>query len=794
MASSSKWLRVAIGLLGTGCGAEGSSAPAAQAQASAETSATAKAPRDGQSEPSLTPASKPDPATAIPAGTRRHLDLLELAHLADVDQDGLFVDFGTPARMKYTVGHWRTGFGKDGNDGGATVTNVGASGQVFLPVEGDAARTFRFRLKPIGTKTLQVYLNGKALPTVRLEASSGYADYDVKAPAGVVRAGENQLLMRFGGTTKVGGEDVAAALDWIRVLPAAYVPPADAEASNAERAALPYYGKLVRDTSAASVTRRALTLRAPATLSYYVEIPKQASLSFRVAQVEATGARAKLSVRPEGGPAAPIFEQALDSQWRDKLVPLKKYAGQVVRLDFALEGTGRVAWADPALVVPEVEVASVQPAKSAIVLLIDTLPAHKLKAFNPRSRVETPVLDTFAKEGTVFVNAQSPENWTKPSVASIFTGLYPMTHGTKRGESRLPADVTTTSEVLQKSGFATATFLANGYVSDKFGFKQGWDHYTNYIRENKGTSAERVFREAGDWIEAHKDERFFVYIQTIDPHVPYDPPAEYLKRYQKRPYKGPVSPRKTPDQLEKAKRVPPKFTLDASDREYLEALYDGEVSYHDEYMGKFIERLKKLGLYDQVLFVVTADHGEEFYEHGSYGHGHSVYQELLHVPLMFRWPNIVPAGQRIEETVGTLDIAPTVLSALGAKIPEEMEAINRMEHIRGRIPALPAVGFSDFLDDKRVVRAGRFKLILSGLNATFFDLQTDAREAHPITPGSRPIALRYCRIMLGQFLGASDLGQWLAPNQRVRSRKPQHENTEIDAKTREGLKALGYAN
>jgi choline-sulfatase len=784
MLSSSKWLRVAIGLLGAGCGAQGSGVDAAQAQAPAE----------AQAEPALSPASKPDPAAAIPAGTRRHLDLLELAHLADVDQHGLFVDFGTPARMKYTVGHWRTGFGKDGVDAGATFTNVGASGQVFLPIEGNGARTFRFRLKPVGTKTLQVYLNGKALPSVRLQAGAGYADYDVNAPAGVVRAGENQLLLRFGGTTKVNGEDVAAALDWIRVLPDGYVAAPDPAAANAERAALPYYGNLVRDAAAGSDTRRAFTVRAPATMSYYVEVPKQASLSFRVAQVEGTGARARISVRPEAGAPAPIFEQALDSQWRDKVVALKKYAGQVVRLDFALEGSGAAAWADPAIVVPEVKVANIEPAKSAIVLLIDTLPAHKLRAYNPRSRVETPVLDTFAKEGTVFVSAQSPENWTKPSVASIFTGLYPMTHGTKRGESRLPADVTTTSEVLQKSGFATATFLANGYVSDKFGFKQGWDHYTNYIRENKGTSAERVFREAGDWIEANKDKRFFVYIQTIDPHVPYDPPAEYLKRYQKRPYKGPVSPRKTPDQLEKAKRVPPKFTLDADDREYLEALYDGEVSYHDEHMGRFIERLKKLGLYDQVLFVVTADHGEEFHEHGSYGHGHSVYQELLHVPLMFRWPNIVPAGQRIDETVGTADIAPTVLSALGAKIPGEMEAVNRMEHIRGRIPAIPAVGFSDFLDDKRVIRAGRFKLILSGLNATFFDLQTDAREQHAITPGSRPIALRYCRILLGQFLGASDLGNWLASKQRVRSKKPQQENAEIDEKTREGLKALGYAN
>jgi len=297
MLSSSKWLRVAIGLVGVGCAAEGSSAPPAQAQAAAE-AAPVQTPRQGGAEPALSPASKPDPATAIPAGTRKHLDLLELAHLADVDQRGLFVDFGTPARMKYTVGHWRTGFGKDGVEAGATFTNVGASGQVFLPIDGDGERTFRFRLKPVGTKTLQVYMNGKPLPSIRLEAATSYADYDVKAPAGVVHAGENQLLMRFGGTTKVNGEDVAAALDWIRVLPPGYVAPADAAAANAERAALPYYASLVRDVAAGSATRRALTLRAPATVSYYVEVPKQGSLSFRVAQIEGAGARAKVSRRP----------------------------------------------------------------------------------------------------------------------------------------------------------------------------------------------------------------------------------------------------------------------------------------------------------------------------------------------------------------------------------------------------------------------------------------------------------------------------------------------------------------
>jgi arylsulfatase A-like enzyme len=379
-------------------------------------------------------------------------------------------------------------------------------------------------------------------------------------------------------------------------------------------------------------------------------------------------------------------------------------------------------------------------------------------------------------------------------VASVLTGLYPATHGTKGSESRLPDGVTMISEVIKAAGIQTATFLANGYVSDKFGFNQGWDYYTNYIRENKSTKAELVFKEAGDWIEKHKDKRFFVYIQTIDPHVPYDPPEDWLKKYDPEPYNGPISPRKTADQLEQAKRNPPTITFNDRDRAHLRALYDGEVSYHDVELGKFFARLKQLGVYDKILFVLTADHGEEFYEHGSYGHGHSVYQELLHVPLIYRRPGVIPAGKRIEETASTVDLTPTVLGAMGVAIPPVMEGKDRNGLLQGHVPAGPAVAFSDFLDDRRVIRAHDFKLILNGVNPTFFDLESDPMEQHELAIGEHAIARRYCRILIGQFLAARDRGDWLSAEQKGKSPDFGKQATDIDEKTRAGLKALGYAN
>ena len=737
--------------------------------------------------------SRPDAVPTDQLGAERsmrpHLNLLNLAHMADVDQQGLFIDLGTPAGNKYTVGGWNTGWGQDAREGDfnyAFAASDAARLYLPLPAGSKGPLTLRVRLKAIGTATLQPYLNNEALSVINLRKGEGFGEYDIDVPAGLTKAGENYLLLRFGGTTKVRGEDIAAAVDYVRVLPK------DAAAGGA--GSLPRYASLVRDVTVGGQKRKAITVRAPATISYYVDVPADGALSFRVGAL-AQQPTAKLRVTPEGGATKEIFSQPSRAAWQGGLLPLSGFVGQIVRVDLVAEGQGELAWSSPTVMVPVVEVADASPVKSTIVLLIDTLRASKLRTYNPKEVVKTPVLDRFATEGTVFEAAQAPENWTKPSVASVLTSLYPMTHRTKRTESKLPREAIMVSEVFKKGGRATGTFLANGYVSNKFGFDQGWDYYTNYIRESKSTEAQNVFRDAGNWIEKHKDQPFFVYIQTIDPHVPYDPPKQFLDMYDAEPYDGIVSPRQTANLLEKAKRVPPKLTFSARDKKRLESLHNAEISYHDHYLGLFIERLKKMGIYDDVMFVVTSDHGEEFYEHGSYGHGHSVYQEMIHVPMMFRRPGIVPAGQRIPTTVSTMDIVPTVLTAAGLSVPDVMEGRNRLDHIRGDLPPGPAVAFTDFLYDRHVIRAGRYKLIVRGTKATLFDLKKDPGEKVELDYHKYPVAMRYCRMMLGQFLGAPDRSNWLAASPLVKPKKNlKTEDTNIDKETHEQLKALGYAN
>lgn len=727
--------------------------------------------------------SKTDPF----AGLQTHADLTEIRHLAEVDDGGWYLDFGTPAQAKYTVGDWRSGWVGKGIDGDTSYAHVGMRGRVYFNVDQPEALVARVRLRPHGTHALTPYFNNQQLASIHLGKGDGFAEYEVELPKEHVQAGENYFLLTFGGTTPIDGQDVSVAVDsiWIQK---------ESEASKTTRA--PTYEGLVAKVRFGDEERRAIALSRASTLRYHVSVPADGSLGFGVG-VEGEGdVPFAIEVTADGQPTSEVISGTASGAWADHKVDLSRFAGELVRIDLRAkgEGAGRLAWSSPRIFVPERPQRELEPAKNVVVLVIDTLRADKLRPFNPQTRVKTPAIDKLASEGAVFELAQSPENWTKPAVASILTGLHPQTHQQKTGDAALPSSAELLSEHLQGEGFATGSFIANGYVSDRFGFDQGWDDYSNYIREGKSTEAKDVFEKAGNWIEEHRDGRFFAYIQTIDPHVPYDPPGEYLRMYDPSEYSGQVRPRMTGDLLEKAKRKPPRVVFDASDKRRLKALHDGEITKHDHFFGAFLERLDQLGLSGDTLIVVTSDHGEEFDDHGSWGHGHSVYQELLHVPLMFRLPNRLPAGTKISDAVSTLDVSATVTELLGVPAMADNEGHPLVGLMLGDAPSRPAVAFSDFQDDRRVITSRRWKLVLRGnLTSTMFDLAADPMEKTQLDPSAFPIGRRYSRMLLGQFLGATNRGDWLSAEQKGGTQL-KRENAEMDDTIRDQLRALGYAH
>lgn len=422
--------------------------------------------------------------------------------------------------------------------------------------------------------------------------------------------------------------------------------------------------------------------------------------------------------------------------------------------------------------------------KNLIIILVDALRADHLKIYNPNIDVVSPVINMLGEKGILFMEAQSQENWTKPSVATLLSSLYPSTHKAQGGDDVLPDEVNLISEILKDNGIKTASFIANGYISDKFGFKQGWNFYRNYVREGRRNKAKFVFEDAISWIKSNYQHRFFIYIHTIDPHVPYIPPLEVVRKfYFKDPYQGIISPSRTAYLLEDIKGG--KIHLREVDKNYLHALYKGEITYHDGEMKRFFDTLSELGLDKETAIWITADHGEEFFEHGSVGHGHSLYQELLHVPLILLVPEgCLPLNYIFNYDVGLIDVVPTSLDLLKIDLPNYLQGKSLLKYIRGEEnPSLYLASISYFLQGSLSVKYKKWKLIHKGnLVYEVYNLEEDPYEQNNIK-GIYPYIDRFLHAIMGYYRTISTksyLG--IKENKKV----------EIDDTLKKQLRALGY--
>jgi arylsulfatase A-like enzyme len=738
-------------------------------------------------------------------GTIRALDLMDALHLADLRHHGEFVDFGTAARFKYSLGGWMCGFGADVNMNGLSYTWASRSPtRLYFSLAEAKPLTFELRVKKAGVDWFSIYLNDA--PLTKLTMASG--DFEILRATSTIeqaKVGENLLKLVYGEHEhKVAGSPAAFAIDYLRII-------AEGEAG-ADPFEPPRLDGLRRPHKVDDKEIESLLLPSPTTLSYYLDVPPGASLCVSAACIPPAGVQKpgpiglKARVTPVDTMAATEIGSAAIAagEWQDQMWSLGPVAGKLAKLDIEISGEkgSRIALGAPAIRIapPSVQAVTRKP-KNVIVLLVDTLRADKLNAYG-KSYVRTPALDKFSSEATLFERCQSSSNWTKPACASVLTGLHPDSHKARGHSSRLAPSIKMAGEILQAAGFATGAFIANGYLASEFGFNRGWTLYTNYIRENKPSIAEKVYKEVLDFIklQAQSGKPFFTYVQTIDPHVPYDPPAEDLKLYDAEPYTGPVAPRSTGELLESFKQK--RVVLEPRDRRHLEALYDGEITYHDRHFGRFLDELVRNKLLDDTVFVLCSDHGEEFFEHESVGHGHTLFQELLHVPLVVRAPGVVPAGKRIKEDVGLCDVLPTVLAALGQPPAAGVEGRNLVPTANGAPVDPLCAAFSSFwseADDRNLqwsVRKGDWKLKMKGpVNTLLYNLAEDPAEMADADE-RYPLALRALRISLGQFIGAPDKAAWasneIAAQAAAKPDAAEDKAEEIPEDLKAQLRQLGY--
>lgn len=368
-----------------------------------------------------------------------------------------------------------------------------------------------------------------------------------------------------------------------------------------------------------------------------------------------------------------------------------------------------------------------------ILVLMDTLRADHLGGWG--YELETsPNLDAFAEENTLIAPFYSVAPWTSPSIASIFTSLYPSCHGVvshpdllespeeAKGFSTLPESVTTLAEFFQLAGYRTVCISSNPWMTEELGFSQGFDDFI--VLENKA-NAGKINEQVFKWLdERGEDDRpFFMYLHYMDCHGPYIPPAPYNEQFKSElpgEYEMVLPKEMVPLYLD---LIPDgTMTLD-----FLVSQYDGAIRYFDDQFNLLTCKLKDEELYDDSVIFFTSDHGEEFMEHGSLDHGCTLYQEQLAVPLVIKMPEEEKLGQLKKGFIAqTIDIYPTLVEAAGYVVPEGLSG----RSLFGTLDLVPAFAEADKKLSLATLIGEEFKYIRSIDEpiAELYNLEMDPSE------------------------------------------------------------------
>ena len=416
---------------------------------------------------------------------------------------------------------------------------------------------------------------------------------------------------------------------------------------------------------------------------------------------------------------------------------------------------------------------------NVLLLSVDTLRADHLSCYG-YERPTSPAIDQLARGGALFESAWSPSSWTLPAHMSLLTGLYPSFHKLEKagiiGNIRLSDSVPMLTELLKAAGYTTSGFSAHGYMSAQWGFDRGFDFYGSYVTDARRQSDRLLL-----WLEWHAfhvnrglvPPSFFLFAHYLDPH---------------------------------GKSKSGRFTNDVrpGDPGYRLAIYDSAIHFADAHLKRVFDALQEAGWAESTLVILVSDHGEELEEHGAFGHKSTLYQELLRVPLLIRYPRAIEADQRVETPASLLDVLPTALDFVGLKPPAGVQGVSLRPtmKLKGALPPtvsgeirpifseLHPVDFSagwDFFS--RAIQVGPHKLIRSyfkdgRVKSELYDLSEDPEEKLNLFDARKDEReIRELEASLLAFIleGAS-----------YRPGAESGDEFSIDERTREQLRAQGY--
>jgi arylsulfatase A-like enzyme len=680
-------------------------------------------------------AAVPAPPPRVEHAVWNLVDNRHEAHRAvagEVVLDARGVDFARFTRFSLPAPRWHLGQTVDGQR--AAIADRLAL--IELPLSDVNATQLTARVHGEQKQVIALKINGrKAAKDVQLEAGWQTVAFQIEKGRWIV--GENQVAFETRGGR---GEKKGAAFAWLRA--GSTHPSADED----PLAALAFDGK---DDS--------FELADGAEAAWYITIPDGANL---VADV-AGACHVEVAARASDGS---LVGGLLGGDVHR--VDLSPGAGKVVHLGLRARDCPRAKISHARITLHGPDPAALPAGKAprfVIVWVMDALRADKIPIFTPGARAQTPNFDELAKSSTVFRQYYVQGNESQVSHSSIWTGLYPAVHGVrdididKGGSWKLDSKLAVLARELQDAGFYTTAVTGNGFVNADGGYNRGFKDFRNMMREggvmNNFIPGEKIVDAAIDQLAKHRDGPTYLFLGTIDTHGPWVARKPWIDIYSPGPYHGPFQEFGTafdlgitPTSMGCAKIPPP------ADIERLRAIYDSAVSYHDHQLGRLIAQLKSWGIWDDTLLVVTADHGEELFEDTRCGHGGSLRDSLLRVPLLIHDPARFPAGTIVDEGAECVDLLPTILAAIGRPAPGAVQGEPLEPIAQGIGRGWPRPSYASMYEYAHAMRICRWKARV-GPNGvpTIDDMVDDPGETKDFSP-ARPVERRYLTDHLSLFL------------------------------------------
>lgn len=633
-----------------------------------------------------------------------------------------YTHFGVPAVR------WHMGAQVDGER--AALADSVATLDVPIIPEQEPPTQITARVNAAEDKqSLSILVNGRAGAKRALEKGWQVVAWDIAA----LPPGENSVVFQTTGKGKA-----KVAFSWIRVgtsHPAADEKPLETVTFDAKG--------------------DAIDLAEHAAVTWYVSIPEGANLVGEVAgacHVE-VGARA--------GDAS--FVGGLLGSDQDR-VDLSSIAGKVVRLSLTARDCPRARIAHPRITLhgpAPARLPKAEPPKLVILWVMDALRADKIPIFTPGARAQTPTFDELAKTSAVFRQYYVQGNESQTSHSSMWTSLYPAVHNVRLagrgGAWKIDRAFAILGDQLTQAGLYTIGVTGNGFVTEDGGYARGFREYRNMMREkgiiNGVLYGETILDAALAKVDKHRDAPVFLFLGTIDTHGPWIARKPWIKIYSPGPYHGPFQEYGTAKDLGfrpgsmGCHIIPPK-----EDIERLRAIYDSAVSYHDKQLGRLVAQLKSWGIWDQTMLIVTADHGEEMFEDMRCGHGGSLRDSLIRVPLLVRDPSRFPGGTIIEEGAEGVDLLPTMLESLGAPPIDAAQGASLIPLAQGVDRGWPRPSYASMYEYAHAMRLGRWKIRVGNTGVPIVEDLVEDPDEHKDYAKVRPIERRMLTDNLGLFL------------------------------------------